>query len=110
MTVIRRRAADFHRKESTQQGIKERLAQEAIGQDGRVSPPLPREADDPEEADGDPGEPFIVEPKHWHAIKEALPDLPERQREVIRMRLFDKLSTAEISERWGYSENAACMA
>ena len=41
--------------------------------------------------------------------KDALPRLPKRQQEVIRLRLFEKLSTAEIAGRLGCSEGAVKM-
>jgi RNA polymerase sigma factor (sigma-70 family) len=42
-------------------------------------------------------------------ITRALLDLPEPQREVVLMKLFDGLSFAEIGKRFGISEAAAKM-
>ena len=99
-TAVRRRGADRSRKEGAQRNLLDRLARETSSKPDYSSElPLPPDPDDLPVAVADSCEPFIAEPHHWQAVEDALPDLPERQREVIRLRLFEKLSPAEIAGR-----------
>ena len=97
-TTIRRRASDRVRKESAQRRLRDGLTEKRSTKTSQA------------ENDADFDESFIAEPRDWQAIKEALPSLPERQRDVIRLRLFEKLSPAEVAIRLECTESAVYAA
>lgn len=97
-TTIRNLAAKRLRSETGQKRLRYTLAETA--------PPQGHQATGPTEAD----EAFLIKEGHWGAIHAALPHLPPRQREVIRMRLLERLSPKEIAENLRCAESAVHMA
>lgn len=99
--TLHHRASERVRKESGQHRIRARLT-ESISDESAYAV----------SSDGlsNEDELFVIEEGHWDAIHAALPRLPPRQREVIRMRLFEKLSPGEIAESLGCTESAVHMA
>lgn len=97
-TTLRNRASKRMRNEAGQQRARaglSNLAPASLGYDDNSANESPVT-----------GEPFAIEERHWDAVRAALPNLPPRQRKVIELRLFEKLSTAEIAVWLEISEGA----
>lgn len=92
-TALRNRASARIRAEKTQQRIKEGLANT-----------LPTATPTLSDGDDETQEPWLLTPEHLDQVRDLLPQLPPRQREVIRMRLFEKKTPSEIAEQLGCAE------